>query len=263
MVRNFSDPVAPYNDDIVDSNCWAENMKLGDADTYDKINRGDVNAVKMGHWVTIKVCSNINLSMRSVDHSWAAEEGITNRPRAFYPLYAMDTAGEAKVPESNVYNDGLAVTTSSKYNFEQPDVPAIKNVFATRIMYSNIAINDAFRNGFRVFDLVSFKDYTFTYGALTRLVEFRGNLIAVFEHGVCLIPVNERAIAGRGAGGNVFINTSNVLPDNPKVISDMFGSQWSESVVKTPGYVYGIDTVGKKIWRTNGETLDIISDMQV
>ena len=263
MVRNFSDPTAPYNDDIVDSNCWAENMKLGDADTYDKINRGDVNAVKMGHWVTIKVCSNINLSMRSVDHSWAAEEGITNRPRAFYPLYAMDPAGEAKVPESNVYNDGLAVTTSSKYNFEQPDVPAVKNVFATRIMYSNVAINDAFRNGFRVFDLVSFRDYTFTYGALTRLVEFRGNLIAVFEHGVCLIPVNERAIAGRGAGGNVFINTSNVLPDNPKVISDMFGSQWSESVVKTPGYVYGIDTVGKKIWRTNGETLDIISDMQV
>jgi hypothetical protein len=39
----------------------------------------------------------------------------------------------------------------------------------------------------------------------------------------------------------------------------MFGSQWAESVIKTPGksgnnnqYVYGVDTAAKKIWRTNG-----------
>jgi hypothetical protein len=36
--------------------------------------------------------------------------------------------------------------------------------------------------------------------------------------------VNERAVAGEGAGGNVFINTSNVLPENPKMLSDMYGS---------------------------------------
>jgi len=43
----------------------------------------------------------------------------------------------------------------------------------------------------------------------------------------------------------------------------MFGSQWPESCVKTPYYVYGLDTVGKKIWRTNGQTFDIISDFRV
>nr|DAT46343.1 MAG TPA: trimer Lung surfactant protein D coiled-coil trimerization [Caudoviricetes sp.] len=32
----------------------------------------------------------------------------------------------------------------------------------------------------------------------------------------------------------------------------MYGSQWQESIIKTPYYVYGVDTVGKKIWRTNG-----------
>mgnify|MGYP001085713886 CR=1 FL=1 len=31
----------------------------------------------------------------------------------------------------------------------------------------------------------------------------------------------------------------------------------------TPYYVYGIDTVAKKIWRTNGKTLDIISDFLI
>jgi hypothetical protein len=57
----------------------------------------------------------------------------------------------------------------------------------------------------------------------------------------------------------VYVNTSNVLPENPKIISDTFGSQWAESVLKVPGitgdapqYVYGVDTVAKKIWRTDG-----------
>jgi hypothetical protein len=236
-------------------NTWKDDMDLGKSESFINVNRGDVNAVKIGHWVTIKVCSNINLSLRSVDHSWAAEEGLTNKPRAFFPLYSRNPSGENKVPESNVYNDGYTVTLSTRYNYETPNVPAIKNVFHTRIMYSNIAINDAFRNGFRVFDLMNYKDYTLTYGALVRLVELGGNLLAVFEHGVCIIPVNERAVAGRGQGGNVFINTSRVLPDNPLVLSDMFGSQWPESVLKTPNFVYGIDTVGKKIWRTNGEKL--------
>ena len=263
MVRNFADPTAPYNDEIVNVNTWKDEMDLSDPDTFTKVNRGDVNAVKIGHWVTIKVCSNINLSLRSVDHSWAAEEGITNHPRAFFPLYARNASGENKVPDSNVYNDGYGVTLSTKYNYEMPDVPAVKNVFVTRIMYSNVSINDAFQNGFRVFDMMHYRDYTLTYGALTRLIELRGSLLAIFEHGVCLIPVNERAIAGSGQGGNVFINTSNVLPDNPLVLSDMFGTQWPESVVKTPYNVYGIDTVGKKIWRTNGQNFEVISDFRV
>jgi len=47
------------------------------------------------------------------------------------------------------------------------------------------------------------------------------------------------------------------------MISTDFGSQWSESVIKTPNYVYGVDTVGKKIWRTNGKELELISDFKV
>jgi hypothetical protein len=34
---------------------------------------------------------------------------------------------------------------------ELPDVPAIKNNFTNRVMYSKVAINDSFVNGNRVF----------------------------------------------------------------------------------------------------------------
>jgi len=44
------------------------------------------------------------------------------------------------------------------------------------------------------------------------------------EHGVLMIPVNERAMMANASGENVYINTENVLPKNPKVLSNTFGS---------------------------------------
>ena len=85
-----------------------------------------------------------------------------------------------------------------------------------------------------------------------KLVEVGDDLLAVFEHAVALIPVNERVVAGGGNGENVYINSRQVLPDTMVVLSSSYGTQWPESVIKTPNGVYGVDTVGKKIWRTNG-----------
>ena len=263
MVRNFQDPSAPINDDIVDEDTWKENYDLDESENMAKINRGDVNAVKLGHWVTVKVCSNVNISIRALDSSYPSEQGMTGKSRGFYPLQSMSTTGESKIPESFIINGGFNSTTSDKYNFEQPKVPAIKNIFNSRIMYSDVNINDSFKNGFRTYRLTNYRDYPSTYGSITKILEWFGNIVAVFEHGVALIPVNERAVAGQGAGGNVFINTSNVLPENPKVLSDTFGTQWQESVIKTPYYIYGVDTVGKKIWRTNGQNFETISDFKV
>lgn len=263
MCRNFQDPEAPINDDIVDQLSWKDNYQIGDSEANAEINRGDVNAIKIGHWVTIKVCSNINLSMRCSDVSYSSEKGLTGKFRGFYPLQSMSPTGESKIPESFIVNAGLSSTTSDKYHYEVPDVPAIKNKFNIRIMYSDINVNDSFKNGYRVFKLTHYRDYPLTYGSIVRLIDWFGSLICVFEHGVALIPVNERAVAGEGAGGNIFINTSNVLPENPKMLSDTFGTQWPESVIKTPYYVYGIDTVGKKIWRTNGQMFECISDFKI
>jgi hypothetical protein len=109
-------------------------------------------------------------------------------------------------------------------NFIEPDIPALKNDFTNRILYSDINVNDAFKNGYRTFQGTHYRDYSKAYGQITKLVEIEGYLLCVCEHGILLIPVNERALAGDSAGGNIYINTSNVLPENPLVISDTFGS---------------------------------------
>ena len=268
--RNFNDPSAPYNTDIVDKNTWRDNYDPDDPEKYAQINLGDVNAIPLGMWATFQLRSSNNLNIRTMDDSDVDETAMTGQPRGYYPVQPMSTEGVYKKQESQVYNKGFAKSVSDKWNFELPDVPYIKNWFGTRIMYSDVHINDGYKNGFRIFRGTNYRDYTREYGSITKLISFESSLLCVFEHGIALIPVNERAVAGQGAGGNVYINTSNVLPENPKIISDMFGSQWPESILKVPGrtgnapqYVYGVDTVAKKIWRTDGNTLECISDFKV
>lgn len=261
--RNFQDPSAPTNDEVVDENTWKDNHDTENTENNAKINRGDVNAIQLGSWITFKVCSSYNLSIRSLDPSYPTEEGLTGLKRGFYPLQELSPAGATKIPESSVINGGYSSTTSEKQAFTLPDVPYIKNRFDTRIMYSDISVGDAFKNGFRVFQMTHYRDYPRTYGGIMKMIELFGNILCIFEHGIALIPVNERAVAGEGSGGNVFINTSNVLPENPKMLSDTYGTQWPESVVQTPYFVYGVDTVGKKIWRTNGDQFEIISDFKI
>lgn len=259
---NFIDPDTPNNDKIVDEETWINGYKLDDND-FSNINRGDINAVQLGMWITFPVVSYRNLNIRSLDPSYPDEEALTGHKRGFYPYYGTSVDGSFKIPESSVINTGLSQSLGERWNFPVPDVPYIKNHFQNRILYSDVHVNDAFKNGFRVFQATSFKDYPMTYGSITKLIDLGGNLLCVFEHGISLIPVNERVTSGDGAGGNVFVNTPNVLPDNPRVISDMFGSQWKESIIKTPAGVYGVDTVAKKIWRTNGETLEVLSDFKI
>ena len=265
--RNFQDPSAPANDKIVDEDCWEENFEYEDkvlkVENFEEINLGDVNAVQLGMWVTFTVRSTSNLNIRTIDDSIPDEIALFGNPRTFYPYGPISAEGAYKIPEALCYNKGFEKSISERWNYEVPDVPAIKNDFTNRIAYSDIHVNDAFKNGFRVFQGTHYRDYPKTYGSITKLIELQGNLLCVFEHGIALIPVNERAVAGEGSGGNVYINTSNVLPENPKVISDTFGSQWKESIIKTPRGVYGVDTVGKKIWRTNGQSFECISDFRI
>lgn len=265
--RNFQDPSAPTNDKIVDDKCWANNFKVSDGviniEKFSKINLGDVNAVKLGMWVTIPVISSTNLNIRSLDDSYPDEIGSFGHARGFYPYTGILPDGSYKTPEALCINKGYSKSLSERYNIEAPDVPAIKNDFTNRISYSDIHVTDAFRNGFRVFQATHYRDYPKTYGQIIKLIELSGNLICVFEHGIAKIPVNERAVAAEGSGGFAYINTSNVLPENPYIISDSIGSQWQDSVIKTESGIYGFDTVAKKIWMTDGNNLYIISDKSV
>jgi len=263
--RNFQDPSDPSNDTIVDKTTWEMYYVYPEID-YSKhanINLGDINAVKMGSWLTVKVKANRNLSIRSLDESYTEEMATMGRARGFYPLQQASADGGYKIANSYVFNDGFNSTLGWKYYTTLPDASYVKDEFNNRIMYSDINVTDAQKNGYRVFRATHYRDYTKQYGEIVKLIELQGDLIAVCEHGVLFITINERAMASEAQAGEIFINSFRVLPEKPKVLSDMYGSQWADSVFKTPYWIYGVDTVAKKIWATNGSQFKIISDFKV
>lgn len=237
-------------------------MVFSKPETYTKINRGDVNAVQIGHWVTIQYRSNINISMRTTDASNISEYALVGNVRSFYPLSSLSATSETKIPESFLLNSGFNSLTSDKFHFITPDVPYLKNLFDMRILYSDIHVNDSFKNGYRVFKTMNFKDYPRIYGGLTKIVEFQNSIIAVFEHGVARIVVRERTQVAQGDGGAVYLNSNNILPENLIMLSTNFGSSWIDSIVVTPDSIFGVDTIAKKIWQTDGNQFNLISDFR-
>ena len=271
--RNFNDPVAPTNDKIVDEATWIkhyqpdEDTQNSDISQLSKINRGDVNAVKLGSWITVKVRSSYNLSIRSLDERYTSEAAMMGRARGFYPLQQASADGGYKIPNSYLINDGFGSTVGEKIYNTLPDAPYYNNVFEDRIVYSDVNIQDAYKNGYRTFKTSTITDYTKQYGKIVKLVDWYGHIICVFEHAVGILPVNERVESGQGIGGPVFVNSNKILPDVPSMISDKFGSCWKDSIIKTPYAIYGVDTSTKKIWKITGSTtlptLSVISDFKI
>ena len=251
IIRNFNDPSSPYNDVIVDSESWKNNYNPNKPEEYANINLGDVNAVQMGLWVTFQLRSSYNLNIRTIDKSNVDEYLMCGNYRSFYPNYGQVASGSQKIPDSDQYNKGFSKSVSEKYYFEVPDVPYIKQEFQNRIVFSDIHINDAYKNGFRVLRTVNHKDYPMTYGSITKLIELKNALLIVFEHGIGLVAID-----------NNTDKPSQVLSDL-NIISDTYGSQWKDSVIKTPSGIYGVDTVAKKIWRVKEGQIELISDFHV
>lgn len=262
--RNFQDPTLPNNDVIIDQNTWRNNYKVSDPTKWEDISRADINAIQMGSWINFKLRSSMNYSLRSLDHSYTSEEALMGSPRSFYPKNFLMYKGENKIPDSYVYNDAYRASLGFKCYFTLDNINYLKNVFSNRIQYSAISVQDSYKNNYRYSLSTYFRDYSSEYGSITKLIGFEGYLLVVFEHAVAIAVINERILQGQGDGEPVFINTKNVLPEELTIISDTLGSQWTESVIKSEsGYVYGVDTIAKKIWRVKGQQLDIISDLKV
>ena len=263
---NFIDSEVPTADTIVDPNSWKDgyngysNTSLDD---YKEINRADVNTVPMGQWMTYKCLSNYNLGLRSENRQNIEEMSLMGNARSFYPLQGMTVAPVSKIPESELLNAGYSITLPFKKYFTQPDVPYIKDIFDTRIMFSDVQVADDFRNAYRIFQGLDYKDIERQYGAIVKLLTLGSNLFCVFEHGCAIIPINEKALIATSTGQSIHMYGAGVLQNQVTPISPDYGSIWQESILRTPNGIYGVDTYAKKIWRYNVNGFQLISDMKV
>lgn len=263
---NFIDSEVPTNDMIVNLNTWKDGYKgynQTSTEDWKDINRADINTVPMGQWFTYKCLSNYNLGLRSEDRQNVEEMALMGNARSFFPLQGMSTAPSGKIPESQLLNAGYSTSLPFKKYFTQPNVPYVKDIFDTRVMFSNVQIEDDFRNAYRIFQGLSYKDIERQYGAIVKLLSLGANLFCVFEHGCAIIPINEKALIATSTGQAIHMYGSGVLQNQVTPISPDYGSIWQESIIRTPNGIYGVDTYAKKIWRYNANGFQIISDMSV
>ena len=263
---NFIDSEVPTNDMIVNPNTWKDGYKgysQTSSEEWKDVNRADINTVPMGQWFTYKCLSNYNLGLRSENRQNVEEMALMGNARSFYPLQGMTVAPVSKIPESQLLNAGYSTSLPFKKYFTQPNVPYVKDIFDTRIMFSNVQIEDDFRNAYRIFQGLSYKDIERQYGAIVKLLSLGANLFCVFEHGCAIIPINEKALIATSTGQAIHMYGSGVLQNQVTPISPDYGSIWQESIIRTPNGIYGVDTYAKKIWRYNTNGFQIISDMAV
>ena len=279
MHRNFIDSTAPITDKIVRPDAWdryykgysevqykehEDDEKDYTKTQWDEINISDLNTVSLGHWITFKCLANSNLGLRSEDTSNVSEMALMGNPRSFYPLIGASTSTGMKLEESMLLNDGYNATVGRKRNTIKQNTPYDKTDFSNRIMFSNVSVTDSFTNGYRVFQGASYQDYTKQYGSITKLLPWGNNLFCVFEHGIAIIPINEKALMQTTTEQTIHIYGHGVLPEQLSIISQDFGSIWPESVIRTPIGIYGVDTSAKKIWKyTDDNGLETISDLKL
>ena len=267
MQRNFTDSDVPVNEIIIDPNTWKDNYagyNTTQEDEWLSINRGDVNTCPIGSWITWKCFSNYNLGLRSQDYTNVEEMALMGNPRSFYPITGASTSVANKIEESWKLNDGYSATVGKKRFLPVQDVPYTRDIFDTRIMFSNVQQDDAFQNAYRIFQGLSYKDMDRQYGGLVKLLTWGSNLLAIFEHGITIISVNEKALIATNTGQSIHMYGAGVLQNQMTVISQDYGSIWPESIIRTPIGVYGVDTYAKKIWRFSADkNLELISDAKI
>ena len=274
--RNFIDPTFPANDDIVDPETWSKNYKglnkMSDKDSdkiesddigsWTNINLGDINTVPLGLWITFKCLSNYNLGLRSLDYSDVGLIGKLGSPSSFYPLSGIDA--RSKMPESQLLNEGYSITLPRKSYSKWIPTPYENWNFENRIAFSNIASTKMFTNGFRVFQGLAYQDVDKQFGQIVKLFPYAQNLLCVFEHGLAIVPINEKALLSTQEGLSIHLYGAGVLQEQVSVISPDYGSTWMESLIKTPDAYYGVDTSAKKIWKFNNtEGFQCISDFKI
>lgn len=267
--RNFIGSSKPEN--LIMENRWSEigisrgeSGKTFDDANWTKINLGDVNNVPLGLWLSYVCYSNYNLQIRSEDTNDVVTAALVGTDRSFVPCQTLSVLNDYKQEESTLLNAGYSITVG-RVRYSAPiTIPYSKNEYSTRVMFSNKHVNDAFLNGYRTFQGLSYKDYDKQYGEIVKLLPWKESLICVMEHGITLIPVNEKALIQTTTDQTIHIYGHGVLPDTMTLISADYGSKYADTIMKTPIGVYGIDTSAKKIWRfSEKQGFETLSDMKI
>ena len=183
--------------------------------------------------------------------------------RSFFPFKGggnYESFRQYRLPETVEGNKGFSVTSLPKSFIPISELaPSIKSSFFSRIHHSARHVPNAFANGYRIFEGLNFRDYDTAMGSIVMVLNHRGNLVILFEHGVGVTSIEQRIQTGEDFAGQIFVKPSDVLPPTLQFYSRDIGCQQPKSVVQTPSAIYFLDADKHKICQIR-EKLTVITE---
>lgn len=184
--------------------------------------------------------------------------------RSFYPFEGSgnyETFRQYRLPETVEGNKGYSVTELPKTFIPISELaPFIKSSFFSRAHHSARHIPNAFANGYRIFEGLNFRDYDTAMGAIVMILNFRGDMVIIFEHGIGVTSIEQRIQTGEDFAGGIFVEPSGILPPTLSFFSRDIGCQQPKSIIQTPSAIYGIDADKHKIWQIRENLMAITED---
>ncbi len=197
--------------------------------------------------------------------------GGNNPEKTFLPMLDGNTTTfndyrlkRYQQPEAKSYNRGYSVTGGDKQYLALPEnLPFLADHWFSRVFFLGPQIPSAFRNPWRQWTGLNYRDYTTEHGELVGLRVANGRLYGVFERGIEVIPINERIQTGSDAAGAIFVESGGVLSPKTGRISGLYGSRHLSSLIASDNTLYGVDGRAKTIWRIGQSGLELISEVAV
>jgi len=208
--------------------------------------------------------SSINFAIRGYEEGDAVEKNMYGDNRPYVCYENADTLRGHKRPEPSIINYGNIINESvnNKATYDQT-VPFIKLTQKNRVYVSNANITSSFENGYRQFKGINFRDYDSELGEITAISSHGLHTYLVYENGVSVIEVMERAMMPTADGNNVYIANAHVLPEKSTNVLAFIGSRHSKSVISTDYGVTGVDANKRRIWSISGTEANVISESTV
>ena len=237
-----------------------------DPDLYKDANR-ETGLHAKGFVFPLVTENNFNVAMRTFDRHSETEQTLYGKARSYFPFESVDEFRGSRQPESQGYNHGYDWDFSDRNYVSLNDRAPILDInFGNRVMVSKPSIDGNFKNGYNDFSGLNFRDYNKQLGQITKLITHNNYVYCIFEDGVGVLPLNQRTMVTEQTGG-VFLDDAKVLAQKMQIISTEYGSDQQFSIIKTDGFVYGVDLNKNKIWRIvsqgGGHSLELISDFAI
>ena len=172
--------------------------------------------------------------------------------KSTYPnlrTWAVTAISDEVIVEAIYVNSGYnKVDGGRQYRGHNAQLPSRIEVYPDRVYASSKQIPGAYTNGYRIFGIDSYKDYSWEDGPINSIRELFGRLVLVCDNAITEVLFNESQYRVPTSQGELLLGTADVLaPVGRKLAA--YGSRHTHGICGIDSGYAGVDSDRLILWR--------------